>query len=73
MADLSELFAGGLVGQHVTGVTVDSRLVKAGDLFVALAGDERFIPVRVAPRTVTTVADALARGALRPWSVDLKT
>ena len=35
----------------VTGVRVDSRLVSPGDLFVAVAGGERF------------VADARARGA----------
>ncbi len=67
MADLSELFAGGArSGQHVTGVTVDSRLVKAGDLFVALAGDpgERFHPsARSTADGHDYVADALARGA----------
>ena len=67
MAELSALFAGGArSGQHITGVTVDSRLVKAGDLFVALAGDpgERFHPsARSTADGHDFVADALARGA----------
>ena len=65
MADLSELFAGGArSGQHVTGVTVDSRLVKAATPS-SLGGDLglRFIPVAGTADGHDYVADALARGA----------
>jgi UDP-N-acetylmuramoyl-tripeptide--D-alanyl-D-alanine ligase len=68
MSELSALFAGGTAsGQQITGVTVDSRLVEPGDLFVALAGDpgERFHPsVRSAADGHDYIAHALARGAL---------
>ena len=68
MSELSALFAGGTTSdQPITGVTVDSRLVEPGDLFVALAGDpgERFHPsARSAADGHDYVADALARGAV---------
>ena len=68
MPELSALFPGGArSGQNITGVKADSRLVEAGDLFIALAGDpgERFHPsVRSTADGHDYVADALARGAV---------
>jgi UDP-N-acetylmuramoyl-tripeptide--D-alanyl-D-alanine ligase len=51
VAELRGLGELGAVADEVTGVRVDSRLVSAGDLFVAVAGGEAF------------VEDARARGA----------
>mgnify|MGYP001364332175 CR=1 FL=1 len=66
---LAELFSqASLMADDVTGISVDSRLVQPGDLFIALAGDPgpRFNPsVRSSADGHDYLADALLRGAVR--------
>ena len=65
---LAELFSqASLMADDVTGISVDSRLVQPGDLFIALAGDPgpRFNPsVRSSADGHDHLADALQRGAV---------
>ena len=65
---LAELFSqASLMADDVTGISVDSRLVQPGDLFIALAGDPgpRFNPsVRSSADGHDYLADALQRGAV---------
>lgn len=64
---LAELFTEtSLLAEDVTGISADSRLVRSGDLFIALAGDPgpRFNPsVRSSADGHDHLADALRRGA----------
>ena len=56
---LAELFSqASLMADDVTGISVDSRLVQPGDLFIALSGDPgpRFNP------SVRSSADVAIRG-----------
>lgn len=65
---LAELFSqASLMADDVTGISVDSRLVQPGDLFIALSGDPgpRFNPsVRSSADGHDYLADALQRGAV---------